>query len=79
MNFKYQRITSDTIKIKGVVSNDGTEITFIKGKKGEAEEVTVNLLDYLKKYAGEEITFVLTTKDELDLDDEQVGESTWTD
>ena len=69
-NFKYQRVTSDTVKIKGVLSDDGTQITFLKGKKDSEEEVTVSLLDYLKKYAGEEITFGITTKDELDLDDD---------
>lgn len=60
----------DSLKIKGVLSDDATEITFVRGKRGNEEEVTVNIIDYLKKYAGELITFGITTKDELDLQDD---------
>ena len=70
-DFKYTRITADTLKIKGILSEDGTKITFIKGKKGNEEEITVSLLDYLKEYAGQLVTFGIATKDELNLQDEE--------
>ena len=68
-NFKYSRTTCDTVKIKGVLSASGDEITYTNGGKGNEEEFTVNILDYLRKYAGEEVTFGLTTKEELDLEE----------
>lgn len=69
-DFKYTRTETDTLKIKGLLSDDGTQITYVRGKKGNAEEITIDIADYLQRYAGQLITFGITTKDELDLQDE---------
>lgn len=70
-DFKYTRTTADTLKIRGVLSDDGTKITFVRGKKGNDEEVTVSVLEYLKEYDGQLVTFGIATKDELNLQDEE--------
>lgn len=66
-NCKLTRTISDTVKIKGVVSDDGTEITYVEGKDAL---VTVKIADYLAKFAGTEITFSATTREESELDEE---------
>lgn len=65
-NFKHTRTVSDTLKIKGVLSDDATSITYIEDK----EEQTVSIMDYLKAFAGELVTFGITSKEELNLADE---------
>ncbi len=66
-DFKFTRTTTDTLKIKGVLSDDGTNITYVRGKKGKEEEITENIVDYLKEYAGEMVTLCISTKDEMNL------------
>lgn len=66
-NFKHTRTVSDAIKVKGTVNidNDGAYITYEKDK----EEYTVSVNDLFAMYSGETINFLLTTKEETDLDE----------
>lgn len=49
-----------------MLSDDATSITYIEDK----EEQTVAIMDYLKAFAGELVTFGITSKEELNLADE---------
>ena len=66
-NFKHTRTVSDAIKVKGTVSidNNSAYITYEKDK----EEYTVNVCDLFAMFSGETINFLITTKEETDLDE----------
>ena len=65
-NYKHTRISQDSIHIRGVLSEDGREITYIDKDK---EEVTVDIMSCLKNYIGEEVNFSISVKDEIEVDD----------
>lgn len=58
-NRKYERNTVDKLTIKGVLSNDGTFITFENDDK-ESEIITVEKC--FAPFVGQEISFVLSNK-----------------
>lgn len=64
-SYKHTRTITDSIRIKGVLSDDGREIIYEK----DNDEYSVEILDILKQFAGEQITFSIGTKDEKDLED----------
>ena len=66
-NFKHTRIIQDTVKVKGVVNidDDGAYIEYEK----DHEEYTVNVKDLLAMFSGETISFIVSSKDEIDLDE----------
>jgi len=55
----------DTVKIKGVLSEDGQTIIYEKDK----EDYSADISDILKQFAGELIIFSIGTKEEKDLED----------
>lgn len=64
-NYKHTRTITDTIKIKGILSEDGQTIIYEKDK----EDYSADISDILKQFAGELIIFSIGTKDEKDLED----------
>lgn len=56
----------DKITIKGELSVDGTTITYIDKDAGD---VTINIADCIKQFCGEEVTFVISVKDEMDMEE----------
>ena len=65
-NYKHTRMSQDSIHIRGTLSEDGTEITYLNKDK---EEMVVSIMSCLKNYVGEEITFSVSVKEEIDVDD----------
>ena len=65
-NYKHTRTISDTIKVKGLITcqGDGTFITYEKDK----EEFTVDVLDLFHQFSGDEVSLIISTKDETDLE-----------
>ena len=64
-NYKNTRTIMDTVKIKGVLSEDGQTIIYEKDK----EDYSADISDILKQFAGELIIFSIGTKEEKDLED----------
>ena len=64
-NYKHTRTIMDTVKIKGVLSEDGKTIIYEKDK----EDYSADISDILKQFAGELIIFSIGTKEEKDLED----------
>ena len=64
-NYKHTRTITDTIKIKGILSEDGQTIIYEKDK----EDYSADISDILKQFAGELIIFSIGTKEEKDLED----------
>lgn len=64
-NYKHTRTITDTIKIKGILSEDGQTIVYEKDK----EDYSADISDILKQFAGELIIFSIGTKEEKDLED----------
>lgn len=64
-NYKHTRTIMDTVKIKGVLSEDGQTIVYEKDK----EDYSADISDILKQFAGELIIFSIGTKEEKDLED----------
>lgn len=65
-NYKHTRTTMDKITVKGELSVDGTTITYIDKDAGD---VTINIADCIKQFCGEEVTFVISVKDEMDMEE----------
>lgn len=65
-NYKHTKTVLDTIKIKGLVSDDGSEIIYEKDK----EEYSADIADIMKRYAGEIVAFSIGIKNETELEDE---------
>ena len=64
-NYKHTRTIMDTVKIKGVLSEDGQTIIYEKDK----EDYSADISDILKQFAGELIIFSIGTKEEKDSED----------
>ena len=52
-NYKHTRTIMDTVKIKGVLSEDGQTIIYEKDK----EDYSADISDILKQFAGELIIY----------------------
>lgn len=61
--FTHKRITTEKINIKGVLSDDGTKITY---QENDTENTT-DVVDYFKTFGGMPVDFSLAIKDEQDL------------
>lgn len=66
-NFAYKRTLTDKVTIKGMLSEDGKNVT-VTEKDGE-KEVTVQ--DYIDKFKGDYIEITLQTKSENDLAEDE--------
>ncbi len=58
-NFKYERNTIDKINIKGILSADGTMITYVNDDK---DEVEIPVAKCFEPFASQEITLSLSNK-----------------
>lgn len=61
----FTRNTVDKIAVKGLLSDDGTEITYIDADK---EEQVVTVEDCMKAFRGGEIAFTVSRSKNEDLD-----------
>ncbi len=64
--YKHVRTNQDSIHVRGILSDDGTEITYLNKDK---EEISINVLDCLKNYIGEEVSFSVSVKEEMEIED----------
>jgi hypothetical protein len=65
-NYKHTRVSQDSIHVRGILSEDGKSITYVDKDK---DEVTIDVLSCLKNYIGEEISFSVSVKEEIEVDD----------
>jgi hypothetical protein len=65
-NYKHTKTVSDSLKVKGEVSKDGMYITYEEDK----QQHQLNIAKAFKAFAGEVISLSLTSKEEMDLDEE---------
>lgn len=63
-NYSYNRKISDKLTVKGVLSNDGTKITYIDDDK---DEQIVSVDECVSHFAGQSITFAITLNKDEDL------------
>lgn len=63
-NFKFTRNTTDKVSVKGLLSDDGSVITYLDENKEEQE---IAVLDCLMAFAGKYIDFAVSQKTEEDL------------
>lgn len=63
-NFKFTRNTTDKISVKGLLSDDGSEITYLDENK---DEQLIAVLDCMNAFAGKYVEFNLSQKSEEDL------------
>jgi len=63
-NFSYNRKISDKLTVKGVLSEDGTQITYIDDDK---DEQIVSVEECVNHFAGQSITFAITLNKDEDL------------
>ena len=61
--FTHKRVTTEKINVKGKLSEDGTQITYIENDI----ETTVCVTEYFKKFGNMPVDFSLSIKDEEDL------------
>lgn len=66
-NYKHTRTITDTIKIKGDVCSDGGNIYIIY--KNDKDEYNMDINDIFNQYLGETVNVIISTKDEIDLDE----------
>lgn len=64
--YKYIKTISDSVRIKGEVSQDGKSIRYMK----DDMECVMDVQDIFDKFTGELVTLSITSKDEQDLSDE---------
>lgn len=65
MSLKYTRTITDKVHIKGLLSDDCTEITYTDSEKNEK---TIEVADLLNAFKNCEIDFSVSLKSEDDLD-----------
>lgn len=63
-NYSYNRKISDKLTVKGVLSEDGTEIKYIDDDK---EEQIVSVEECMLHFAGQNINFTMTLNKDEDL------------
>lgn len=61
----YKRTTTDKVTVKGVLSADGTEVTYVDDDKNEQ---AVKIADLLAPFHDSPIDFSVSLKSEEDLD-----------
>ena len=61
----YKRTTTDKISVKGMLSPDGTFVTYFDDDKNEKE---VRIADLLAPFLDSPIDLSITLKDEFDLE-----------
>lgn len=66
-NLTYKKTTTEKVTIKGVLSDDATNITYVEDKA----EKTVTIQDYLNKFASMAVEFSIGCKSDEDLIDEE--------
>lgn len=64
-NLKFSRTTTDKIAVKGLLSDDGTIITYIDDNKDEQQ---IAIADCMAAFGGRTIDFSVSVKSEEDLD-----------
>lgn len=67
-SFQHVRTTSESVTIKGLLSEDCTTITYMV----KDDEHVANIKEYLEKFAGEEVEFkigIKTSEDMMSNDD----------
>lgn len=69
-SLSYKKTTTEKVTIKGVLSDDATEITIVEDKA----EKTLKIQDYLNKFASMAVEFSIGCKDEEDLSDSDESE-----
>lgn len=62
-SLSYKKTTTEKVTIKGVLSEDATEITIVEDKV----EKKLKIQDYLDKFASMAVEFSIGCKDEEDL------------
>lgn len=65
----YKRKTTEELSIKGILSEDGTTITYVDDKV----EKKAIIADCLTKFAGQAVEFKIGNKSEDDLSDDNKG------
>lgn len=66
-NYKYEKTVTAKFSIKGVLSDDGSVITY---ENADKDQCTISLLDCFKPFRGEYFELSVSTKDAQDLSDE---------
>lgn len=66
-NLKKTRTITDKLSLKGVLSEDGTSVTYLDENK---EDQTIAIADCLDSFKGFHIDFSVTLKSEEDILDE---------
>ena len=66
-NYKYKRSTTNKFSIKGELSDDGKEISYVDGDK---EEKVISVDKCFSKFRGMPIEFSITLKTDEDLSEE---------
>ena len=69
-NLTYKKTTTEKVSIKGILSDDAKNITFLEDKV----ERTVAIQDYLDKFAEMAVEFSIACKSEEDLIDNEEAE-----
>ena len=71
-NIAYKKQNLNKITVKGILSDDGSYITYIDDDKNEQ---TIEISKCFKLMAGNEITFTLALKGEEDASEELMEEA----
>ena len=71
-NMAYKKQNLNKITVKGILSDDGSFITYIDDDKNEQ---TIDVVKCFKLMAGNDITFTLALKGEEDASDELMEEA----
>lgn len=69
-NFKHKKVTTDTLKVKGVIEHSDIDpnVYYINYYKDD-EEYSVNIKNLFSQFDGDEINLIITTKEEIDLEE----------
>lgn len=70
-NISYKKNEVSKISVKGILSNDATEITYIDDDKNEQ---TIEVKKCMKMMAGNEIVLTIALKNDTDLTEELDGD-----
>ncbi len=66
MAFKHLKTTTESVKINGMVSDDGNSIVFINKDK---DEVELEFSEITKQFIGMDVSFSISTKEECEVED----------
>ena len=65
--FSHKRVTTESVTIKGFLSEDGEQITYVE----DDQEKVASVKEYLQKFAGDEVEFKIGIKQEDNLSDDE--------